>query len=455
MFWARRFRTTPTGSTTLASPRRTRLMRLNAKEFLDLTRRWSGRIVWNVVDQALSSGANFVMALTLARWLSVTAYGTYAVAFSIYLFALSVYTSIVTEPMSVLAHAAYAGHSRAYYGVLLRMHWLVSGGISAFVALIALLFLSSNSEFAWALMGVCFSLPFSLLFWVSRRACYLNSDTAGAAQGSLVYASCALALLFSLRSNMSSLVGYVIIGLGGLAAGLFLHARLLRTLIDDESAATAPVLTDALRRHLEFARWTLPASGATALGQFAVSPLLATTTGLAAAGMLRAAQNVTAPIVQLQSAISLLMLPWMSRRHAEAGPRALLRTALRAGLLLLALGVPYALVVVYFVRELFRVVYPGTAYMQAHTLLDLLLPATLLGAVSGPASMALYAQQMPRSVLWIKGLAAAEMCLVGTPLILKYGLRGAAWAVLLAALTEALSSAWLLAHSLNRRSQAP
>ena len=53
---------------------------VNAR-FSDLIRRWGAHISFSLVDQALFSGANFLLNILLARWLLPEAYGAFAVAF--------------------------------------------------------------------------------------------------------------------------------------------------------------------------------------------------------------------------------------------------------------------------------------------------------------------------------------------------------------------------------------
>ena len=52
-----------------------------------------------ILDQALFAGANFLVNIFLARWLTPTEYGAFALAYSIFLLLGAFHTAILTEPM--------------------------------------------------------------------------------------------------------------------------------------------------------------------------------------------------------------------------------------------------------------------------------------------------------------------------------------------------------------------
>ena len=73
-------------------------------------RNWSHRGVLAILDQGLISGSNFVVAILLARWLTPKEYGTYALAFEVFLFMAALYGSLILEPMSVFGPSLYKGN---------------------------------------------------------------------------------------------------------------------------------------------------------------------------------------------------------------------------------------------------------------------------------------------------------------------------------------------------------
>src|SRR5689334_9161376 len=95
---------------------------------------WLGRGAAAFVDQLLTSGSNFLGSVLLARWLSASEYGAYALAFSVFLLLSSIHGSFVIDPMPVFGPSVYRRCRQAYLGLLLRIH----AGLSiAFVMVLA------------------------------------------------------------------------------------------------------------------------------------------------------------------------------------------------------------------------------------------------------------------------------------------------------------------------------
>ncbi|MDR7400087.1 MAG: hypothetical protein QN144_12370, partial [Armatimonadota bacterium] len=68
---------------------------------------WASRGLWAVADQGLFSGANFVVNVLLARWLSPAEYGAFAVALSIFYLLAGFHSAVLTEPMMVFGAGRY------------------------------------------------------------------------------------------------------------------------------------------------------------------------------------------------------------------------------------------------------------------------------------------------------------------------------------------------------------
>jgi O-antigen/teichoic acid export membrane protein len=59
------------------------------------------RAAWAIVDQMLSSASNFALAVIVARRVSTTEYGVFAIGFTIYVLALGVSRAVSTDPLMV------------------------------------------------------------------------------------------------------------------------------------------------------------------------------------------------------------------------------------------------------------------------------------------------------------------------------------------------------------------
>jgi hypothetical protein len=99
---------------------------MNLALIFERMRRWGLKGGLSVLDQGLYSGANFVLSILLARWLSPSYYGMFAIAFAIYLFAYQVHNAIILEPMSVLGPARMYHRLADYLRDQLKLHFVVS-----------------------------------------------------------------------------------------------------------------------------------------------------------------------------------------------------------------------------------------------------------------------------------------------------------------------------------------
>ena len=77
---------------------------------------WLSKGVLAVLDQGLVSGSNFVIGVLLARSLGPEQYGSYALAFSIFLFLAAFHQNLVLSPLSVFGPSQYSQRTRDYLG---------------------------------------------------------------------------------------------------------------------------------------------------------------------------------------------------------------------------------------------------------------------------------------------------------------------------------------------------
>ena len=83
---------------------------------------WATKGGFALIDQALFAGANFLVNILLARWLTPTEYGAFALAYSVFLLLGTFHTAIFTEPMMVFGAGKHAEQFEKYLGILLRGH---------------------------------------------------------------------------------------------------------------------------------------------------------------------------------------------------------------------------------------------------------------------------------------------------------------------------------------------
>lgn len=276
---------------------------------------WLQRGSWTILDQAFFSGANFVVNILLIRWLSPEGYGTFAVAFALFLFFSTIHTGFITEPMLVFAER-FNGRMKEYFRVLARGHVFLSTVLGLILALGGFFFSVAGHAFLGReLIILAVALPFMLWMWLLRRACYMNMQPGVAAAGSMFYAVLVISGLFiiSYLDILSVGMAFAAISVASTISGIAIAVKLgffsPRTL-DRE------VQSQALNDHWDYGKWAVPTGGIQwASGQFAIL-VLPIWVGIAGSGEFRALDNLLLPAAQVYTALSLLLLPVMANAVA-------------------------------------------------------------------------------------------------------------------------------------------
>lgn len=326
---------------------------------LNLWTRWGGKVILSIADQGVTSGASFVLSILLARWLSPAEYGGYAVAFSVFLFLFGFYSALILEPMSVLGPARHNEHLSKYLGDLVWIHTGLAVGLALVLAATALVLGMMDSTLEAPFLGLALAMPFVLLFWLLRRACYLKTRPNLALKGSLLYAVFLLLglLIVQMADRVSSLNAYILTGMASIGASLVLW----RSLDVGAKEASRVMASSGIRivwaEQWAYGRWIVAASFAHGLSNTLYLPLIGGFVGLAQAGAFRAMQSLVLPLQEALIALGLLLLPWISGQRAVQGEDYLKRTASRVILMNVSLASSYALFLVALGQRVVKVLY--------------------------------------------------------------------------------------------------
>ena len=322
-------------------------------------RRWGFRIGWTVLDQAFVSGANFVLSILLARWLSADAFGTYAVVTAVFLFLVNLQSAVVLEPMSIFGAAEEHSSVPAY---LTSTAWIQSGIGFGFGLLTLVGAAVASAHDRTTVIALGWMLPLMLLPWYTRRVCYLRMRPDVAALSSFAYAVLLTVLALALRhaDRLTSASAIYATGAASLIAAAVAWSQ-VRAPIGGVKWAGARLGLDAtIRRHWGYGKWVV----LYAVLYLGVGPIqtfvAAWLVGYDAAGALRALLVFTMPPFQVITALtSMLFLPIVARDFARGDMRSVqARTwALFIGLLAFAIVYEFALFI--FASRLERVLYHG------------------------------------------------------------------------------------------------
>lgn len=383
--------------------------------------RWVGRGAWAVADQGLFALSNFVIGVLLARWLSPAEFGSFSIAYSIFLFIGTLHTSLLTEPMLVFGSAKYAGAFPSYLRQLMRGHWMVAGVGGVVLALVGLgMRLFSSSALAPSM--ICTGLTAPLLLWpgLARRACFARLQPRWAAAAGGIYLglmSLGAFLLFRMQW-LSAVTAILLLAVCSavVGAGLFL------VLVRGRPEHRGPVdVREVLADHWYYGRWALLGS---AIGWFPSNVyflLLPTNGGLAASASLKALMNLILPVLHGIAALATLLLPSLVRVRGTTA----FRTTLVTAIVLLTSGAAlYWIVVATFAHPLLLLLYKGR-YTYPAGLLWMLGALPVAAAFAAVLGAAVRAMERPSDAFLASLGAAAVAATLGPWLVAQRGVVGA------------------------------
>ncbi len=387
---------------------------------------WIGRGALALTDQALFSGAGFLLSLLLGRWLTPAQYGAYALAFAVFLFASSFHNSLILEPMGVIGPASYKHNLPAYIAKLVKLHGYIALGL-AFLMMVAaggVYIYSRNTTLAAALCGASIAIPCVLLSWLLRQSAYLDHRPALAARGGATYAAVVVLSLFTLyfTRSLNPFTAFITIAAAGTVAG-FVMMALIRPEFD-APAATAQMRT-ILSQHWVYGRWVIVTALVYWLSWQAYTFIVAAELGFEDVAALRALQNFVLPLSQFVTSLSLLAIPAASGKFASNDRKAFRLTIFRISLLFVAAGILYFVVLSLAGPPLVGFVYKGKYVQFAKLLPWLALSGAFVAAAQGPC-IALRAMQVPSDVFIGYTVAACFTVATGFSLTRYWGLAGAA-----------------------------
>ena len=395
-----------------------------------------------ILGQGLFAGAQFLMNVLLARWLSTDQYGAFALAYSGFLLFLMLYGACVYEPLIVFGSGRHASRFQEYFGLLARSNILVLAGFSALMLVSSSLFGRLFSpEVGRDFVALSFASPFVLVMWLGRGGFYARMSPGDAAWGGFIYFCALTAAIVGLRQSgrLSGSTAFLSMGLAGFVANVYLLWRIGFTW---KRAAGSLTLKEVWGDHWSYGRWALASAVASWFPQNIYYALLPAKSGLEGAAAMRALTNLINPLLQTLAALAAVLIPVFVRRLQEGGiPK--MKNTMRTLTLLLIPGSVFYLVALWFSRSLvFRLVYAGK-YQQYETwplLLTGLVPIAVAAAII--VGSALRALEKPEWIFWAYAAATVSVIVLGLPLTLRGGVLGATGSLLISSLVAAITMAW-------------
>jgi O-antigen/teichoic acid export membrane protein len=453
-----------------------------------------------ILDQVLFAGTHFLLNVALARWLPPVEYGSFALAYSIFLLAAALHNAVLTEPMLVFGPAKHEQSFNHYLGALIRGHFLFA--IPCSVALVVTGLLLGHGH-GWTatqpFVTLAAASPFLLLMWLLRRACYVYTQPRWAAAAGLLYfalvatamgwfrlhdqinwvvllASLGLsgvmcriifvhvkrlwltisslcggvllsAVFYALAncSRSASAIGFLSMGLAALLVSGLLLVQLDPALHRDQSAPRQSVMHD----HWRYGKWSLATALTLWIPTNSYYVLLLPWMHLNGIASLRAIMNLAMPFLQIFMALQGLLIPRLVRER-RLGPAAIKKT-LRSYVYLFFLGSAlYSLLLWLFRSRVLELLYAGKYAMVGSTVILLIGLYGLAAAISTVFGSALLACERPDLLFWCYAASSVVAGAVGIPLGARLGVTGAFTGLLLSSCTAGLVMYVLVLRCLRR-----
>jgi O-antigen/teichoic acid export membrane protein len=375
----------------------------------------------SAIDQAVISAANFLATILLARFITPTQLGVYAVGFTAIFFVRAVQEGVIIQPLNAMGAVLELPEFRRYVSTTGIFQLGIALTTALAVALLGWILTTTGNDTAGPAMA---TLWFALLAWqlqeYLRRLFYTCGEVWRAVLNTILSSLVRLGFILYLGFNgrLSGAAGIHAIGLGSLAAfGLgFWQARRYWTphLLD---------LRQTWTQNWGFGRWIL---GGTVANWFTIQFYPVLTAGMidfAAAGAFQVLQNLVAPVHVLLRASDTFLTPRIARIfHRDGYPR--LRRILT--LTYLVVGLPVIgllLVAVIFARPLLEML-TGTTYLAYSNGVVILAVFYALWYAYWPLQTVFKAIRRSRPIFLANLLAIVSMFTFGLWAIRTWGVYG-------------------------------
>jgi len=408
---------------------------------------WMRRGAWAIADQVTFAASNFLLNIALARLISPASYGTFTLAYTIFLLLATVHTSLIVEPMLVFGAGKFADRSSEYLSELLRTHWQFGlAGAGLLLAGAGVTAALGYDILASTLLALAVATPFVLLQWLTRRACYVRFETPLAAQGGVLYVIClgVGAYLLHARGLLSSATAILLMGGSSLVSAAWIMVRLhLRPFARSQRAMRKAVVAE----HWEYGRWVI---GSNILGwapQSIYFFVLPVTVGIVGTASMKALINLILPVLHTYLPLSILLVPALVRAPSR---HAFTTTVWMASVVAILCSTAYWLLLGTLHEPLVSWIYNGR-YLSDAGLLWILGLVPISGAVVAVAGGALRALERPNLLFKAYAISTAVSATIGLGLLFAAGLRGAVIGYTLSSIATAIT----MAVSLRRELRAP
>ena len=398
------------------------------------------RVGYSFADQALAVGGTFLVNVALARTQTKEEYGMFALSYSFFIFLSGLHNSAILEPCTVYGSGRYRSRLSEYSRLMLRANAFVGILLTILVLLVYLVVHWARPQYlSHALLGLAVSVGFVLSGTFLRRMFYLQQQPGLAARASLIsFLTVACALWLAAKAHvLNGFSVFVILALGWIVAAVGLGTKLdlgnpARSFLESEPGYW--------REHWEYSKWVFSSAFVFQFTTQGYYWIVAGFLSVKEVAELRATQMLVSPMDQVFIALSFLVIPALAAQYASNRIGNFLVFTRRYGFTVLSATALFVLAVRIVGRPVMHWLYNGK-FDNLALLLYILAFLPLLMGIGSVLNCALNAAERPRFVFYAYLSSGAATLLGGIPLVIHFGLRGAAYGLLLSAATYATTLA--------------
>ena len=403
------------------------MKKLNVERLISI----GARGVASIADQGASAAVGFLASVFIGRFIGAEALGIYAITNVFVMLIRAVQNSLILEPMSVFGAQRRSEEKSAYFGYLIRIE-------AIWIGLLVLIFMACAAVAGWlgiiepslshALMAGGGFTFFFCYQYLLRRQFYIELHQYLAMTQSLFF----LLLISVGAAAMSFFDGwtvvdvYIMFSICSIVVCVVQGGRFWNMIGRPDD--------DARRRynheHWSYGKWLLlavPLGNLTYQGYFFIVGVFVSTE---AAGLLKAVDTLVAPFFQVSIGLSLMLTPMVARNIDRMTVAAQARYALKISAPLLGLGILYSGFIFFAGEFVLRALF-GEQIAGAFPLIGVMSVVPIFATMGMPASVILAARRLAKLRFVTQAFAVAGTLLVGVPLVIMYGLMGAAFGFIL------------------------
>ena len=392
-----------------------------------------------ITDQVLAVAGMFLVNVALARTQSKYEYGIFALSYTVFTFLLGIHNAAILETFTVYGSGRYQKHFQAYVRLLWRSNVLLGLALTAVLTLVwCVLAYTAPAMASRTVLGMALSCGVLITATFVRRTFYVRRRPDLAARFSFLFFCCCLVFLWiSFRFGvLDGFFGFVIVALSWGIAGVAVIKELPGTVTSHDFTEIEPAYWS---EHWKYSRWVLVTAFVFQLTTQGYFWLAAALLSVQEAGNLRALYNMVLPLDQAFAAMSLVVLPVMCSRYSMQKMAGLVPLWKKycSGWFVVTCG--FVGLVYFFGEPAMHLLYAGR-FDNVSSLVLILAFLPMVVGIGHTVNGALKAAEKPNLVFYAYVFSGSATFLLGIPLVVHLGLRGAVYGMLVsgAAYTIAL-----------------